>query len=206
MNLVLGEQSLGFLALDTGMNDNVVTGLPIDRSSDSVLITQLDCVDYPYNLIEIPSCNGGVVQFEPDLFGGIDYEHCPDGKRETRSAINVGSILIIEHVVEVGNTTVTVGDDRILNIGFTVFIDIFDPLVVIVQVIRADTDNLDVPLFPITCLCASGDLTELGSAYRSKVSRMREEYTPRVSEKFMKLDGAEGGLSAEVRRHRAETQ
>jgi len=178
MNFVLREQPLGLLALNTCVHDNIIAGLPIDRGGNSVFITQLDRINHSYNLIEISACDGGVVQFEPDLLGRVDDEDCTDSEWETRRGFDVGSILVVEHVVQIGDTAVTVSNDGIIDFGFTVFVDILDPFVVVVQFVRADTDDLYVPLFPVTSFGASGDFTELGSAYGSEVSRVRKKHTP----------------------------
>ena len=45
MNGVLREEGLGLLSGDGGVDDNVFTLLPVDRSCDTVLVTDLEGCD-----------------------------------------------------------------------------------------------------------------------------------------------------------------
>jgi hypothetical protein len=46
----VGEQSLGLLVLDTGVDNDIVTRDPVDRSSDAMLVTGLERIDNTKNL------------------------------------------------------------------------------------------------------------------------------------------------------------
>ena len=99
------------------MHDNVFSRPPVDGSSNFVFITQLNRIDCSDDLVKVPSSYSGIVQFEPDLFGWINDIDTADSEGKSSFSIDVGGILVIKHVVEVGNAAVTVGDDRVLDVS-----------------------------------------------------------------------------------------
>jgi hypothetical protein len=51
VNLVLGEQRLGFLSIDAGVDDDILALLPVYRSSDAMLVTGLESIEHTDDLI-----------------------------------------------------------------------------------------------------------------------------------------------------------
>jgi hypothetical protein len=55
----------------------------------------------------------------------------------------------------------------------SVFVDVLDPVFMVVQAVGRDADELDVPFGKLRR--TTSDFAKLGGADRSKVSRVREE-------------------------------
>lgn len=47
-----GEERVGLLVRDGGVNDNIVTLVPVDRGGDIVLVTKLERIDHSNDLIK----------------------------------------------------------------------------------------------------------------------------------------------------------
>lgn len=77
---VVGEEGLGLLITDTGVNDDIPTLLPVNGSGDAVLVTELQRVDHSEDLIEGSANLGGVGEGETDDLLGVDHEDSSDLK------------------------------------------------------------------------------------------------------------------------------
>lgn len=51
VDLVVGEQGLGLLSVDAGVDDHIVALLPVDGRRDAVLVAELDRVDGANDLV-----------------------------------------------------------------------------------------------------------------------------------------------------------
>lgn len=121
-----------------------------------------------------------------------------EGAHSEREAfsIPVGGILLIQHIIQGGNLPVGIGNLRnnYLNtptnskaealaynweldisrskLG-TIFIDIFDPCMVVLKAVGRDANNLHVALFKIRN--ATSDLTKLSGADGREITGVREQ-------------------------------
>ena len=78
MSSVLGEERLGLIVADTSMNDNIITLLPIDRCSNSVLVAELDGIEDTDDLVKVTASDSRVVGLESDDLLRVDDEDCSD--------------------------------------------------------------------------------------------------------------------------------
>ena len=93
----LGEQLLGLLVVNSRVDDDIVSLVPVDGSGNLVLITKLQGVDdtvrrylsiamiceggviySPNDLVEVPSSGSRVSEGKPDGFLGVNYEDRSD--------------------------------------------------------------------------------------------------------------------------------
>jgi hypothetical protein len=88
----LGEELVGLFGRNAGVDDNIVTLLPVTGSGDTVLVTELKRVNDTKDLIKVTASGSGVAQDETDGLLGIDDEDGTDSEGDTL-AINVGDIL-----------------------------------------------------------------------------------------------------------------
>lgn len=102
---------------------------PVDRGGDTSLISGLERVDNPENLCCVTASGGGVGHDQADLLGGVDDEHGADGEGNSL-AVDVGQVLLVNHLVEEGDFAVGIGDDREFELSRGDFVDVLDPLLV----------------------------------------------------------------------------
>jgi hypothetical protein len=93
----LGEQGLGLLVLDGGVDNDVLTGDPVDRGGDAVLVTGLEGVDDAEDLSGVAAGGGRVGEDGADGLLGVDDEDGSDGEGNAL-LIDVGSILLVDPV------------------------------------------------------------------------------------------------------------
>ena len=82
----------------------------------------------------------------------------------------------VDHVVELGDLAVGVGDDRVVDRGAGDLLDVALPAVVALDRVDRDGDHLDVALGPL--VLERGDAAELGRADRGEVGGVAEEDGP----------------------------
>jgi hypothetical protein len=71
--LISREQLLSLLtALDGRMNDNLLSGLPVDGGGDSVLVTELEGIDNSEDFGKVSTGGSGVGKGQSDLLGRVD--------------------------------------------------------------------------------------------------------------------------------------
>ena len=125
----------------------------------------------------------------------VDDEYRADGERNTL-AIDVGDILVIQHIVLVRNLSGLIANDWELQVGIVDLVDILDPLIVLVNGVGGEANQLDVALCELWLeLCES---TELGGADGGEVVWMGEENDPGVADELVEVDLAGGGLGLEI--------
>ena len=66
-------------------------------------------VDDPQDFVKVATSGGRVGNGQTDDLLGVDDEHRSDGEWNTLG-IDVGSILVVQHVVQGGNLTFLIGD------------------------------------------------------------------------------------------------
>ena len=74
MLLELREERLRLVVRDTGVDDNVVTLLPVDGGGNAVLVAELERVDYSEDLVKGSANLGRVGDGEADDLLGVDHE------------------------------------------------------------------------------------------------------------------------------------
>lgn len=78
MLLELGEEFLGLLIRDTGVNNDIVALLPVDGGGDLVLVTKLQGVDGTEDLVEAAADLGRIGDGETDDLLRVNHEHGTD--------------------------------------------------------------------------------------------------------------------------------
>jgi hypothetical protein len=96
-NAELGEEGLGLLVLDGGVDDDVLTRDPVDGCGDAVLVAGLQGVDDAQDLSGVAAGGGWVGEDGADGLLGIDDEDGADGEGDAL-LINVGGILLVDPV------------------------------------------------------------------------------------------------------------
>jgi hypothetical protein len=91
----VGEQLLGLLILDRGVDNDVVTRNPVDWSGDLVLVAGLQRVDDAQDLGAVAAGGGWVGQDGADGLLGVDEEDGADGEGDAL-LIDVGGILVVK--------------------------------------------------------------------------------------------------------------
>jgi hypothetical protein len=79
------------------VDDDVLTGNPVDRGGDAVLVTGLEGVDDTEDLGGVAAGGGRVREDGADGLLGVDDEDGSDGEGNAL-LINVGSILLVDPV------------------------------------------------------------------------------------------------------------
>lgn len=91
-----------------------------------MLVGGLQAVDGAEDLGGVAAGGGGVGHDKADLLVGVDDEDGADGQRHTLG-VDVGGVLVVDHVVLVGDLALRVGDDGELQLGAGDFVDVLDP-------------------------------------------------------------------------------
>lgn len=168
-----------------------------------MLVGGLESVNDTQNLSGVAASGGRVGQDQTDLLGGVNDEDGTDGQSQAL-LVNVGGVLVVDHVVEVGDLALRVGDDGELEAGASDLIDVLDPAVVGLDVVGTQTDELDTTLGELGL--ELGESTELGGTDGSEVIGVGEEDGPLVTNEVVEVDGTVGGLGVEVRGNGAQTE
>ena len=182
----LAKLPLGILGGNRRGNDNVVTRQPVDRAGDTVLVGGLKSVDNTEDLGGVTASGGRVGHDQADLLGGVDDEDGTDGQGHTLR-INIGGVLVVDHIVQVGDLALGIGDDGEFEVGAGNFVDVLDPAVVGLDVVGTQTDELDTTLGELRL--ELGESAELGGANGGKVIRVGEENGPLVTQEGVEVDG-----------------
>jgi len=122
----VGEQSLGLFVLDGRVDNDIVSGNPVDRGGDAVLVAGLEGVQDAEDLGGVAPSGGGVRQDEADGLLGVDDEDRADGERNALG-VDVGGILVVEHVVGKGDLALLVTNDWEAQLATRNLINILDP-------------------------------------------------------------------------------
>ena len=136
--LVAGEELLSLLALDRGVNDDLVALLPVDGGGDAVLVTDLERVNDTEDLIKVAAGRSRVRDLESDDLLGVNDEHVAHSHRKALG-VNVGGVKSVEHVVLGGNLAVLVTNDGEVDVGLADLVNVLDPLVVRGNIVGRET-------------------------------------------------------------------
>jgi hypothetical protein len=185
------------------VDDDIVTRHPVDRGGDPVLIAGLQAVEDTENLGSVAAGGGGVREDETDGLLGVDDEDGANGERNALG-VDVGGILVVDHVVGKSDFALLVADDGELQLGAGDLIDVLDPALMAVNGVGRETNELCATLGELRL--ELGESTELGSADRCVVLGVGEEDDPVVADELVEVDGTLCGLGLEVRGGAAQTE
>lgn len=201
-----------------------LTGNPVDRGGDAVLVTSLERVDNAQNLGGVTASAGRVREDGADGLLGVDDEDRADGESNALG-VNVGGILVVDpsvvvslssldlsttsrsphlHVVGKSDLPLLVANNGEAQLGAGDLIDVLDPAAVALDSVCAQTDELDAPLGELGLELSES--TELGGADGGVVLGVGEEDDPAVANELVEVNGTTGGLSLEVGRDAAEAE
>jgi hypothetical protein len=104
------ELLLCILCRDCRGDNDILTDLPVDGSSNALLVGCLERVDNSEDLGAVSASAGRVHHGQADLLLGVDDKDGTD--REGNALLGcVIQILLVDHVVQEGNLSVVIGDD-----------------------------------------------------------------------------------------------
>lgn len=152
---------LRILRRDRRGNNNIITGQPVNRASDTILISRLERINHTEHLGSVPARRSRVRHDQTDLLSGVNDEDGADGESHALG-VDVGGVLVVDHVVGVGNLALGVGDDGELEVGAVDLVDVLDPGLVGLGAVGAQADELDAALGELRLELGEG--AELGGA------------------------------------------
>ncbi len=79
------------------MDNHIITGDPVDRCGDAVLVAGLERVNDTKNFSGVTAGGSGVRQNQPDGLLRIDNEDGSDGESDALG-VNIGGVLVVEPV------------------------------------------------------------------------------------------------------------
>lgn len=202
-NANVGEDLLGLLGLDAGVDNDIVTRGPVDGSGDLVLVAGLEGVDDAEDLGAVAAGGGGVRQDGADRLLGVDDEDGADGEGNALG-VDVGGVLVVDHVVKVGDLAVLVADDGEADVRAGDLLDVADPALVALGRVGRESNQLDAALCELGL--ETSHLAELCGAHRGEILGVGEEDNPLVANELMEVNGALGGLGLEVGGNAAKTE
>lgn len=200
---------------DRWWNDHIIADLPVDRSSDALLVAGLQGVNDAQYLSGVATGRGGVHHGQTDLLARVDDENGADGEGNTL-LVNVVQVLLVDHVIQESDLAVSISDDGELQVGRGHFVDVLDPFAVGADIIGAlveiaglvgalqygeastnQANHLNTALLKLAFHLRKS--TKLCSAYRSEIRGVRKEDSPAIADELVEVDLALGGQSLEVR-------
>lgn len=168
-----------------------------------MLVSELESIDDTEDLSGVAASGSRVGHDQADLLARVDDKHRANGQGHTL-CIDVGGILVVHHIVLVGDLALRVGDDGELELGAGDLVDVLDPGVVRVDVVGAQTDQLHAARGELRLQLSKG--AQLRGADWGEVIRVREEDGPLGADELVEVDGTVGGLSIEVGGNGAQTE
>jgi len=199
----LAELLLSILSRDGRGNDDIVTGKPVDGAGDTVLVSGLQSIDDTQDLGGVTAGGGGVGHDQTNLLGGVDNEDGADSQSHALG-VDVGGVLVVDHVEGVGDLALGVGDNGELEVGAGNLIDVLDPAVVGLDMVGTETNELDTARGELGLELGEG--AQLGGTDGGEVIGVGEEDGPLVTDELVEVDGTVGGLGIEVRGSRAQAE
>src|SRR5690606_9918023 len=109
----------GFV-LDGGDDNDVFAFFPVHRRGNAVVVRQLQGVKDAQDFVEVAACAGGVGDGKADFLVRVDDEYRAHG--------GGGAGVGVDHVVQLGDFVIGVGQDGVFDFGLLGVVDVFDPL------------------------------------------------------------------------------
>lgn len=128
------ELLLRILRRDGRGNNDILADSPVNRSSDTLLVSSLEGIDHSEDFRSVAAGRGWVQHNQTNLLGRVDDK---DGTDRERNALlgNGIDIALIHHVVQEGDLAVGIGNNGELDVGVGNLIDVLDPSAVGAEVI-----------------------------------------------------------------------
>jgi hypothetical protein len=150
----IAELLLGILSGHGRRDDDIITRQPVDGSGNTLLVGELESVDDTEDLSGVTAGRGRVGDDEADLLVGVNDEYGTDGQGQSWKLVstsrllqkmvekrtlrvNIGGVIVVNHVIQVGNLALGVGYDGELEVGAGDLVNVLDPLVVRLDAIGA---------------------------------------------------------------------
>lgn len=182
-NAEVGEKLLSLVIGDSWVDDNIISRNPVDRGCNPipivsiilfwatnvcipVLVTSLERVDNTEDLGGIPTSRCWVGHDQTDSLFGINDEDGADGECNALG-VDVGSVLVVQHVIEVCNLSLLVTDDWEGQVRTRDFVDILDPSLVGGDGVGGKPNELDTTLGELGLEFSKS--TELSGAHRGVI-------------------------------------
>jgi hypothetical protein len=138
----------------------------LNSLNSPVLISSLEGVNNTEDLRSISSGGSRVGENETDGLLGVDNEDRADGERNALG-VDVGSVLVINHVVCERDLTLLIANDGERQRGLGDLVDVLDPLVVRLNRVCGESDHLDIAFGKLGLKLGEG--TELSRAHGGEV-------------------------------------
>ena len=152
-----------------------------------MLVTSLERVDDAQHLGGVTASRGRVREDGADGLLRVDDEDRADGESNALG-VDVGGILVVQHVVGKSNLPLLVADDWESQLTAGDLVDVLYPTAMALNSVGAQTDELDVALGELGLELREG--TQLGGADWSVVLRVGEQDDPLVANEVVELDRA----------------
>lgn len=160
-----------------------------------MLVTSLQRVQHSQDLSGVSTGRSWVRQDQSDLLGWVNDENRSDGELNTL-VVDVGGILVVNHVVSVSNLSLWVGNDWEGQLRASDLVNVLDPSLVGLGTVGRQTNELGVSLLELWLQL--GKSTQLSSTNWSKVVWVGEENGPGVTNELVERNWTVGGLGGEV--------
>ena len=167
-----------------------------DRRRHLVLGGELDRIEDAQDLVEVAPGGHRVGERQLDLLVGADDEDRAHGRVVGGGAAVGGDLVGRQHVVELGDLEIVVGDHRVLDRRALRFLDVLRPGAVAVDRVGRQADQLGVSFRELGL--DLGHVAELGRAHRGEVLRVRKEDRPFVADPVVEADLSLGRLGFEI--------
>lgn len=152
-----------------------------------MLVTSLERVDNAQHLGGVTASRGRVGEDRADGLLRVNDEDRADGESNALG-IDVGGILVVQHVVGKSDLPLLVADDRESQLAARDLVDVLYPAAMALDSVGAQTDELDVALSELGLELREG--TQLGGADRGVILRVGEQNDPLVADEVVELDRA----------------
>lgn len=182
-----------------------------------MLIPSLQTVNHTQHLRRIPSRACWIAHDQPNRLLGVDDEDTPD-RKSNPLLVHIGGVLVVKHIVEVGDLTGLVTDNGKAEAGAGDFVNVFDPTAMALNGVGGETDELSTALSEFrlefskgTEFCVgilSGSSISASSsvrvhsrtcrAYRGVVLGMAEQHYPFVANELVEVDRTIGRFGLKI--------
>lgn len=185
------------------MDDYIVTRNPIDGCGYPVLVSSLQGVEDAQYLGGVAASGGRVGKDETDGLLGVDDKDTADREGDALG-VDIGLILVVDHVVQVGDFAALVANDGKLEVAPRDLIDVLDPSSMALDGISGEANELCATLCELGLELCEG--TKFSGADGSVVLWVREEDDPIVADELVEVNGALGSLGLEVGGNASQTE
>jgi hypothetical protein len=136
-HIILSKLLLRVLSAHAWWHNDILSGTPVDGSSNALLVRKLKSIDDAEHLRRVAASACWICHRQADLLGRVDDEDRADRESDTAVFSETIEVVLRYHVVEESNVAVGIGDDWEGNLSVGDFIDVFDPVIVRSKIICA---------------------------------------------------------------------